>query len=53
MTRDGPFWLVALSVASGASLGALLRWGFSYVLLESLQFLLLPSQPRLLLWLQP
>ena len=32
MTRDGPFWLVALSVASGASLGALLRWGLSYAL---------------------
>ena len=32
MTRDGPLWLVALSVASGASLGALLRWGLSYLL---------------------
>ena len=30
MTRDGPLWLVILSVCSGASIGALLRWAVSY-----------------------
>lgn len=30
MTRDGPLWLVILSVCSGASIGALLRWTVTY-----------------------
>ena len=30
MTRDGPLWLVILSVCSGASIGALLRWAVTY-----------------------
>ncbi len=30
MTRDGPFWTAALAVASGAAIGALLRWGLAY-----------------------
>lgn len=30
--KDGPFWLVALSVGSGAAIGAVLRWALSYAL---------------------
>lgn len=30
MTRDGPLWLVILTVCSGASIGALLRWAVTY-----------------------
>ena len=30
MTKDGPFWLVALAVGAGAGLGAILRWMLSY-----------------------
>lgn len=30
MTKDGPLWLVVLSVATGATLGAMLRWGLTY-----------------------
>ena len=30
MTRDGPLWLVVLSVCSGASIGASLRWTVTY-----------------------
>lgn len=32
MTKDGPFWLVACAVGSGAALGAILRWALSYAL---------------------
>ena len=32
MTKDGPIWLVALAVGSGAALGAMLRWALSYAL---------------------
>lgn len=32
MTKDGPLWLVVLSVGSGAALGALCRWALSYKL---------------------
>ena len=30
MTRDGPLWLVLLSVGVGAALGAWLRWWLAY-----------------------
>lgn len=30
MTRDGPLWLVLVSVGAGAVAGAWLRWGLSY-----------------------
>lgn len=32
MTKDGPLWLVVLSVGSGAAIGALCRWVLSYKL---------------------
>ena len=31
ITKDGPLWLVVVSVATGASIGALIRWGLTYI----------------------
>ena len=30
MTKDGPLWLVVVSVATGATLGAMIRWWLTY-----------------------
>lgn len=42
MTKDGPLWLVILSVATGATLGAMLRWGLTYALNGTSWFLASP-----------
>ena len=42
MTKDGPLWLVVLSVASGATLGAMLRWWLTYAFNGTVWFLSSP-----------
>lgn len=39
MTKDGPVWLVVAAVASGAAIGAVLRWALSYWLNARLTWL--------------
>lgn len=42
MTKDGPLWLVVLPVASGATLGAMLRWWLTYAFNNTVWFLSSP-----------
>ena len=42
ITKDGPLWLVVLSVATGASIGALIRWGLTYIFNSTQWFLSSP-----------
>ena len=42
MTKDGPLWLVVISVATGATLGAMLRWGLTYAFNSTSWFLASP-----------
>jgi CrcB protein len=39
VTKDGPLWLVVAAVASGAAVGAVLRWALSYWLNARLAWL--------------
>ena len=42
ITRDGPLWLVVVSVSCGATLGAMTRWGLTYYFNDKVWFLTSP-----------
>ncbi len=42
LTRDGSIWLVAFSVGTGATLGAMLRWTLTYIFNDNHWFLSSP-----------